>query len=275
MFYDSLLAKIAVYGEDRQHAVRRLRDTLDAYVVSGVPTNLQMLRVIAQDTDFESGAIDTEYVGRSIEPALTPAGELPVQALASAIAHRLVSSGLAGYESTQDNRVAGDVWSRAGAWRMGRQDMLYAFTHSGGNVTANVSNKPGALAWNVHTLDTAFDLTLSLTSDGRTIATVDEETWTVEVAATDDGLLVHYDNADYLLGYVRPGLYRVVAGGQAARPAERRPRSPPTYRGWSRRCGSRRATRCRRGRHLVVLGSHEDGAPHHRPLRRRRGPGVL
>lgn len=217
VFYDSLLAKIAVYGEDRKQAVRRLRDTLDAYVVSGVPTNLQMLRVIARDPDFESAAIDTEYVGRSIEPALVPAGELPVQALASAIAYRLVSSGLAGYESTQDNRAPGDVWSRPGAWRMGRQDMLHVFTHAGGEVSALVSNRPGSLAWKVQTTDAAFELALSLTPDGRTTATLDGETWTIEVTSTDDGLLVHYNNADYLLG-ASDQVYTGVAGGQAAGP---------------------------------------------------------
>ena len=217
VFYDSLLAKISVYGEDRSQAVRRLRDTLDAYIVSGVPSNLQMLRVIANDPNFESGAIDTEYVGRSIEPVLAPAGEIPVQALASAIAYQLVSSGLAGYESTQDNRVVGDVWSRPGAWRMGRHGMIYPYTHSGDNVTANVSNKPGALAWNVQTPDTTFDFALSLTPDGRAFVTVDEETWAVEVTPSEGGLLVHYDKTDYLLA--KPDqIYTGVGGAQAAGP---------------------------------------------------------
>ena len=215
VFYDSLLAKIAVYGEDRAQAVRRLRDTLDAYVVSGVPTNLRMLQVIAQDTDFDSGDIDTEYVGRRIEPALAPAGELPVQALASAIAHELVGSGLAGYTSTEGGRESGDVWSRPGAWRLGRLGMVYAFTHAGSDVSANVSNKPGALAWNVQTLDASFDLAISLTSDSRTLASIKDEMWPVEVTPVDGGLLVHYDNADYLLGRADQ-VYTGQAGSQAA-----------------------------------------------------------
>ena len=215
VFYDSLLAKIAVYGEDRSQAVRRLRDTLDAYVVSGVPTNLQMLRVIAQDPDFDSGAIDTEYVGRQIEPALSPSDELPVQALASAIAHELLSSGLAGHESAAAVPEAGDIWRRPGAWRHGRQDMFYAFTHAGSEVSASASNKPGSNAWAVQTAESSFDLVLSLAPGAGAQATIEDETWAVEVAPTDDGLLVHYANSDYLLSR-SDQVYTGQAGGQAA-----------------------------------------------------------
>ena len=217
VFYDSLLAKIAVYGEDRGQAIRRLRDTLDAYVVSGVPTNLQMLRVIAQDPDFNVGAIDTEYVGRQIEPVLIPSDALPVQALASAIAHELVSSGLAGFESGEGVPEAGDVWKRPGPWRMGRLDMSYAFTHAGSGVSATVTNKPGSTAWAVHTPDHDFELVLSPTPGGGTQATIEEETWAVEVTPTDGGLLVHYANSDYLLSRSNQ-VYTGQAGGLAAGP---------------------------------------------------------
>ena len=273
VFYDSLLAKIAVYGEDRGQAIRRLRDTLDAYVVSGVPTNLQMLRVIAQDPDFNAGAIDTEYVGRQIEPVLIPSDELPVQALASAIAHELVSSGLAGYESGEEVPEAGDVWRRPGPWRMGRLDMSYAFTHAGSGVSATVTNKPGSTAWAVHTLDHDFELVLSPTPGGGTQATIEEETWAVEVTPTDGGLLVQYANADYLLSRSNQ-VYTGQAGGLAAGPGSETGIKAPLP-------GVVAKVRVQEGDEVTAApdsrcsGGHEDGAPDHRSLRRRRSENLL
>ena len=215
VFYDSLLAKIAVYGEDRSQAVRRLRDTLDAYVVSGVPTNLQMLRTIARDPDFDSGAFDTEYVGRCIEPLLAPSDELPMQALASALAHEIVASGNAGYASLDGTEAAVDVWSRPGPWRLGRLGMSYPFVHNGVDVSATVSNKPGSATWDVQQGEESFRLSLAPAPGGGAEVTVGEETWPVEVSPVEGGLLVHYANADFLLR--KPDqVYTGEAGGQVS-----------------------------------------------------------
>lgn len=40
-FYDSLLAKLMVLGEDRAQAIRQLRAALDQVVLSGIPSNLE------------------------------------------------------------------------------------------------------------------------------------------------------------------------------------------------------------------------------------------
>ena len=95
--------------------------------------------------------------------------------------------------------------------------MLYVFSHNGSDLSTAVSSKPGAPAWVVQTPDSSFDLTLALTPDGRTIATVENDTWTVEATPADGGLLVQYNNTDYLL-HKSDQVYTGVAGGQAAGP---------------------------------------------------------
>ena len=63
VFYDSLLAKIIVYGTDRTAAVAQLQRTLAAARVSGIPTNLALLRSIAGDAAFARGGITTAFLG--------------------------------------------------------------------------------------------------------------------------------------------------------------------------------------------------------------------
>ncbi len=62
--YDSLLAKLIVYAEDRPAAVRRMRRALDEFVVEGIKTNLAFHRRLFAHPDFIAGQIDTHFVER-------------------------------------------------------------------------------------------------------------------------------------------------------------------------------------------------------------------
>ncbi len=61
-FYDSLLAKIVVHAHDRPAAVARLRAALAQTHVTGIATNLQLLRAIAADDAFARGATTTAFL---------------------------------------------------------------------------------------------------------------------------------------------------------------------------------------------------------------------
>jgi acetyl-CoA carboxylase biotin carboxylase subunit len=64
VFYDSLLAKLAVWGESREQAVRRLGRALDEYTIEGIQTTLGFFRDIVSDRDFRSGNLDTGFIDR-------------------------------------------------------------------------------------------------------------------------------------------------------------------------------------------------------------------
>ena len=61
-YYDSLLAKLCVWGRDRPHAVRRLHRALDEALVTGIPTTLPALTDIAHDPPFIDGRYTTSYL---------------------------------------------------------------------------------------------------------------------------------------------------------------------------------------------------------------------
>ena len=63
VFYDSLLAKIIVSGEDRPAAIARMRATLDRTQITGLATNLPLLRAIAADDAFAAGDVTTGFLG--------------------------------------------------------------------------------------------------------------------------------------------------------------------------------------------------------------------
>ena len=63
-YYDSLLAKLVVWGNTRQEAVARGREALESFVVEGIFTTIDYLSNITQDKAFQEGNVDTGFVDR-------------------------------------------------------------------------------------------------------------------------------------------------------------------------------------------------------------------
>lgn len=61
--YDNLLAKIMVYGPDRDTALDRLVRALDETRIAGVQTTLPFHRWVTRDPSFRAGDVSTDWVG--------------------------------------------------------------------------------------------------------------------------------------------------------------------------------------------------------------------
>ncbi len=66
-YYDSLLAKLIVWGEDRDAAIARMRWALDEYVVEGIRSTVPFHRRVLRDPEFLSGDLDTGYIERFLK----------------------------------------------------------------------------------------------------------------------------------------------------------------------------------------------------------------
>ncbi|GAC1597562.1 MAG: acetyl-CoA carboxylase biotin carboxylase subunit [Candidatus Velthaea sp.] len=62
--YDSMIAKLIVWGRDRSEALQRLARAIDEYRISGVPTTLPLLRALV---DF-GPVVDASYGTATLEP---------------------------------------------------------------------------------------------------------------------------------------------------------------------------------------------------------------
>ncbi len=62
-YYDSLLAKIAVWGKDRNEAIERMERALRETIIDGVINVTPLHRMIMMDELYRKGEIHTGYVG--------------------------------------------------------------------------------------------------------------------------------------------------------------------------------------------------------------------
>ena len=83
-YYDSMLAKLVVWGQDRASSIGRMIRALESFPVLGVTTNIPFLIKALRHTDFMSGDYDTRFIDK--HPALTTPGADLFQSVASEIA---------------------------------------------------------------------------------------------------------------------------------------------------------------------------------------------
>jgi acetyl-CoA carboxylase, biotin carboxylase subunit len=63
-YYDSLVAKLVTYGQDRNEAIRRMQRALGMFIVEGIHTSIPLHQKIMADADFQAGHFDTNFIKR-------------------------------------------------------------------------------------------------------------------------------------------------------------------------------------------------------------------
>ncbi len=108
-YYDSMIAKLIVWGADREQALARLDAALGQTHIVGLHTNVAFLRRVVRSRSFAQADLDTALIERERE-ALFNAAPLPIEvAAAGVVAHTLAQ------ERAQETA---DPWSRRDGWRL-------------------------------------------------------------------------------------------------------------------------------------------------------------
>jgi 3-methylcrotonyl-CoA carboxylase alpha subunit len=108
-YYDSMIAKLIVWGRDRAEALARLDAALAQTHIVGLHTNVAFLRRVAASKSFANADLDTALIERE-RAVLFNAAPLPVEVAAAAVvAHALAAE--RALESV-------DPWSRRDGWRL-------------------------------------------------------------------------------------------------------------------------------------------------------------
>ena len=61
-YYDSLVAKLIVHGQDRQTAIARMRTALSEIQITGIKTNIPLQQQILDDPGYQKGGMNIHYL---------------------------------------------------------------------------------------------------------------------------------------------------------------------------------------------------------------------
>jgi len=146
-YYDSMIAKLIVWGETRAQALARLDAALRDTHIVGLNTNVAFLRRVAGSHAFATADLDTALIERE-RAALFDAAALPPE---------LAAAGVAAHVLSAEAQLEGDdPWSRRDGWRL----------HGGAQRRMNLelAGQPLAVA-------------LQRLHDGATVLSVDGQRW--------------------------------------------------------------------------------------------------
>ncbi len=126
VYYDPMIAKLIVLGEDRADAVRKMDWALRHYVLLGLTTNIPFLRDVINHEVFQRGEATTDFVDRHFADWQPPAGDPPDLILAAAALSELLEGAAVGATPMAvGGKVQGDPyspWQHLVGYRVGRQD---------------------------------------------------------------------------------------------------------------------------------------------------------
>lgn len=81
VYYDPMLAKLIVFGSDREHAIARLQTALEDFQIDGVRANIPLLLWIARDDAYKAGDTTTSFLAKRLDESIFSAREVPREAL--------------------------------------------------------------------------------------------------------------------------------------------------------------------------------------------------
>ncbi|HYD94004.1 MAG TPA: acetyl/propionyl/methylcrotonyl-CoA carboxylase subunit alpha [Noviherbaspirillum sp.] len=110
-FYDPMVAKLIVWGNDRDEALAHMSQALSEYQVVGLATNVAFLKRLVESKPFSQADLDTGLIERNHDALFPPAPATQLPVLALAAASLLVSEQNTG-------AAANDPWAGTSGWRM-------------------------------------------------------------------------------------------------------------------------------------------------------------
>ncbi|HYB01209.1 MAG TPA: biotin/lipoyl-containing protein, partial [Ktedonobacteraceae bacterium] len=141
-FYDPMIAKLIVYGEDRPAAIERLRAALKQQAIFGVKTNAQLLLAITMHPAFQAGLTFTNFLEAfgllGAEPKQATKNELEQYPThQESLYHALIAAAFFEvswhyeYRSLKNGHQPISPWQSLGPWRMIGETITTNYTFQG------------------------------------------------------------------------------------------------------------------------------------------------
>ena len=149
-YYDPMLAKLVVWGEDRERACATLLAALADCEVAGVATNIAFLERVVAHEAFATGALDTGLIEKHHAALFPPAGRPPALALIAAAVDELAHArGDAGPRHDADPH---SPWGATDAWwpNSVHHAVVLAFADGDERVEVRLSGPFDALSVDIH-----------------------------------------------------------------------------------------------------------------------------
>jgi len=170
-YYDAMIGKLMVWGEDRASAMRRLSRALGDTEIVGPATNLALLTALARHPSFVADDFDTGFIEQHAETLLAPPA--PAQAIVLAIGALFLlldrrRRAAAAVAQTVDRH---SPWAKSDGWRL-NDDAHETLTLIDGDTPISIPVRAGRSGTKLTLPDGDLDVSGQIDTDGRLRAVI-------------------------------------------------------------------------------------------------------
>ena len=113
-FYDPMISKLIVWGEDRERARLKLVEALENYIIHGIKTNIAYLRALLGHKAFIDNKISTKFCDENTGEILD---EIERRESAANIEEMAAAFLIHDLNIRKDKTEVGNIWNTIGFWR--------------------------------------------------------------------------------------------------------------------------------------------------------------
>ena len=136
-YYDSMIAKLIVYGATREQALARMDEALAKTHIVGLNTNVQFLRYVVHSDSFAKANLDTGLIPREEAVLFNQEPVGVALAVAAAVAHTLHAESVR--SASKATAAWTDPWSKSDGWQShGIHTRAFEFEFHGEKVAAQL-----------------------------------------------------------------------------------------------------------------------------------------
>jgi 3-methylcrotonyl-CoA carboxylase alpha subunit len=213
-FYDPMIAKLIVWGQDRQQALAAMATALAQYQIVGLASNVKFLQRLIGSKAFSEADLDTGLIERHHDALFPVAAPVAIEVLALAAASLLLS------ERNAVKNAGSDPWTSTDGWRLnGNLQRRLAFVDGEKAEALDVMYEAGR--WLLHHAQLQgenFRQMTVLQQAGNAIEiSLGDRTVSGTVVREGEQFHVFYAGSQYTLGYVDPLLHAGDAEAEGGR----------------------------------------------------------
>jgi len=216
-FYDPMIAKLIVYGEDRTTAIERLQSALKQQAIFGVKTNTQLLLAIATHPAFLTGITFTNF----LEEYALLESEIPQKTNSDQenVFRAIIAAAVYDVTRIDENRSLRDghnppnPWHALGPWRMLGETRKATYMYHGTKYQVALSpSKDTSGAWTVQ-VDTQPVQTISTLfgNNGFVLLRMESSQIHTYIHSTESEVQVIFDGEMYFFEKRQPPNVDVAA----------------------------------------------------------------
>jgi 3-methylcrotonyl-CoA carboxylase alpha subunit len=191
-FYDPMIAKLIVWGENRAVALRKLQAALSNYEVAGLATNLEFLKNTASHPAFADADLDTGFIERFRDDLVPKRTSASSRHIALATLQLLLDARQANQSKKSQSTDPYSPWNDITAWRMNDAAHVdYTFEGDEGDIHVTVLDAGNGFQMKV--AGEEFHLSGTIEEDGSLRASIDGHIVSATVVVDNTRMIVITD----------------------------------------------------------------------------------